>query len=148
MNGFPALALALSVGAPVLKDPPKKPEPLALVGSWVCTGIVDGGRTNSADVEARIEMEFTADGKIRLTKGGEAEPDGTYTADPKADPATLDFSLEPGGGVLRGIFRADGDTLTICCEDADQGKRPARFAAPAGTKLMLLTFAKIAPKKE
>lgn len=140
--------MALFVGAPMPKGPPKRPDPPALVGAWECTGITDSGRVNTADVEARIEIEFTADGKIRLTKRGKLEPDGTYAADPKAEPATMDFTLEPGGGLLRGIYKVDGDTLTICCEDADRGRRPTRFAAPAGTKLMLLTFTRIAPKKE
>jgi uncharacterized protein (TIGR03067 family) len=148
MNGLPVLALAIFVGAPQPKDAPKSPDPPTLVGDWVCTGITDGGRVNTTDVEAPIEIEFTADGKIRFTKKGKAEPDGTYTADPKTDPPAMDLTLEPGGGLLRGIYKVEGGTLTVCCEDVDRGTRPERFAAPAGTKLMLLAFTRIVPKKE
>jgi uncharacterized protein (TIGR03067 family) len=130
------------------KDPPKTPDPPALVGAWVCTRITDGGRANTADVEAGIEIEFTADGKIRFAKKGKAEPDGTYTVDPKTDPSAVDLILEPGGGLLRGIYEVEGDALTVCCADVDRGTRPTRFAAPAGTKLMLLTFNQIPTKKE
>lgn len=62
--------MAAFVGAPMPKDAPGKPEPPAVVGFWVCTGITDGGRANTADVEARIEIEFSADGKIRFAKKG------------------------------------------------------------------------------
>jgi uncharacterized protein (TIGR03067 family) len=148
MNGLPVLALAIFVAAPQPKDPPKSPDPPALVGAWVCTGITDGGRVNTTDVEARIEIEFTADWKIRINKKGMAEPGGTYTADPKTDPPAMDLTLEPGGGLLRGIYMVEGDTLTVCCEDVDRGTRPKRFAAPPGTKLLLLTFTRFAPKKE
>ena len=140
--------MAIFAGAPQPKDPPKTSDPPPLVGAWVCTGITDGGRVNTADVEARIEIEFTADGNIRFAKKGKAEPDGTYTADPEADPAAVDLTLEPGGGLLRGIYKVEGDILTVCCEDDDRGTRPKRFAAPAGTKLLLLTFTRIASKKE
>lgn len=140
--------MAIFVGAPQSKDPPKTPEPPALVGAWVCIRITVGGRAITADVEARIEIEFTADGKIRFAKKGKAEPNGTYMADPKADPAAVDLTLEPGGDLLRGFYKVEGDTLTVCCEDVNRGTRPTRFAAPAGTKLMLLNFTRIPVKKE
>jgi uncharacterized protein (TIGR03067 family) len=69
----------------------------------------------------------------RLTYGPGPEP-VVYdlTIDPTAKPATYHIShLGTNDPRFLGIYRIDGDTLTLCYRSASDG-RPAAFAAPPG----------------
>jgi uncharacterized protein (TIGR03067 family) len=131
------VGLALAVGAPTKKDPPAK-EPPSLVGEWVGESGVRGGKPENPP--PGTSLTFTADGKIRFKEGGDAKAEeGTYKADPKKTPAEIDINPPDGpkGETLRGIYKIEGDTLTICI--AMGGVRPTEFASPAGAEIMLIT---------
>jgi uncharacterized protein (TIGR03067 family) len=91
-----------------------------------------------------VTMTFTADGKFLLREGRrEKAEEGTYTADPKKDPAEIDLMSPPESGrpVVRGIFKIDGDTLTLCSADGPgAANRPNKFESPQGSRTMLMTF--------
>jgi uncharacterized protein (TIGR03067 family) len=147
MTWLPILGVALAVGAPAAKDPPRKADPPGLVGAWACTGIVADGRPLTESVKARIVLEFTSDGKLRTTKGGRPESEGSYTADATRDPAAVDFTVEAEGPVIRAIYEAGKETLTLCFEDEADGKRPVAFSG-TGAARMLVTFRRVPDKKE
>jgi uncharacterized protein (TIGR03067 family) len=126
------LGLALAVGAPNLKDPPASPD---LVGEWVVEAFTFGG--NGVPTGARVRL--TADGRFVF---GAPPPlpthEGTYTADRSKAPAQIDVGFSAAGASpMVGIFRFDGDALVICFGPAD---RPTEFAAPAGSRVGLLTL--------
>ena len=130
------IGLALAVGAPAPKEAPKK-DPPSLVGLWVAESGLRGGQMRPPP--PGTSMEFTADGKVFMReRGGEKSMEATYKADPKKDPAELDI-IPPlaGKGELLGIFKIDGDTLTICFAE---NERPAKFESPEGSRAMLVTL--------
>jgi uncharacterized protein (TIGR03067 family) len=147
MNCVTILSLAVVVAAPLPKDPPRKAEPPAIVGTWTCTSITDGGRPNSADVEGGLIFEFAANGTLKTTKNGKPEPDGSYVVDAAKSPTDIDLTPEAGGGIVRGIYKVEGDVLTLCFDDVIAGKRPTAFASPKGTSLLLITFKRLETKK-
>src|SRR5947209_19992132 len=91
-----ALALALVLAAPAPKEAPKKESPL--VGQWVLESITFGGMNLNAQVigKEKLTITFTKDGKTESTGfADQAGKTGSYTHDPKKDPAELDL-VDPG----------------------------------------------------
>jgi uncharacterized protein (TIGR03067 family) len=92
-----------------------------------------------------IRFTFTADGKLTVHepgggKGGEA---GSYKIDPKATPAEIDLIPSTAGNepTILGIYKLDGDTLTLCFHQGGRGsERPKTFESPAGAKAIVMTF--------
>jgi len=94
-----------------------------LQGTWVSTP------DNSQ--ESRWVFEGK---KVKSTAGGR-DYVCQVTVDPKATPhATIDFRVTEGpddsaGKTSRGIYKLEGDKLTICVTDPGEGSRPAEFKA-------------------
>jgi uncharacterized protein (TIGR03067 family) len=135
------LFVAVGLGAPALKDPPKEDLP-SLVGEWdVKSRMVGGQRKDPVDGST---VKFTADGGAKFTGGPSIA--GTYTADPTKDPAEFDIkpsatTTAPG---LTGIYRVDGDTLILCL--IQKGPRPTKFESPPGSRVLLFTVKRVAKK--
>lgn len=131
------VALAISVGAPATKD--SKKDPPSPVGVWVAEkGTRDGD--DRAVTAGSVTVEFTADGKVSLQEGSKRVGPVEYRLDPKRSPAEIDVKEME----MVGIYKVDGDTLTLCMGDG--GKRPTEFASPAGSKALLLTLKRAKPK--
>ena len=136
------LALALSIAAPGPKDGKKDPD--TLLGEWEAESLIKGGRPGK--VSPGTGMTFAAGGKVVLREKGK-DLEATFTADPKKGPPELEIVV-PDRAVaekLAGVYRVDGDTLTLCL-GAD-GARATAFESPAGSKLLLMVL-KRAKKKE
>jgi uncharacterized protein (TIGR03067 family) len=131
------VGLALVVGAPAKKDPPAK-DPPTLIGEWVGESGTRGGKPQNPP--PGTTLAFLADGTVRFREGGASKLEGgSYKADPKKSPAEIDITPPEAakGEILLGIYKIEGDTLTLCF--ALGGERPKEFAAPAGSEVMLVT---------
>jgi uncharacterized protein (TIGR03067 family) len=133
------LVLAIAVGAPAAKDPPKKDD-VTLVGEWSVENAIESGKQDNPP--PGTTWTFTADGKSILKVGGMALGDSTYTADSKKTPSTVDVEAGPLGKKLVGIYKAEKDTLTLCIAEGDK-ERPKEFESPAGSKIVLITLKRI-----
>jgi uncharacterized protein (TIGR03067 family) len=135
------IGLAVAVAAPAAKDAPKK-EPPSLVGEWAAESGVQGGKPDNPPPGTTIT--FTADGKAIMKEGKrERGEDATYKSDPKKNPSEIDLmppSADKGPNIL-GIYKIEGDTLTMCI--SMEGERPKEFASPAGSRVMLITCKRV-----
>jgi uncharacterized protein (TIGR03067 family) len=135
------VGLALSVGAPAVKDPPKKEA--TIIGQWVGEKAVAGGM-NLPVPDGGIIFTFAPDGLLTVTQGGRGKPDaGSYTVDPKKNPAEIDLvpAADKKEAVLQGIYKLDGDTLTLCFRRGAPGaERPKAFESPAGSDVIVMTL--------
>ena len=129
------LLLAASVAAPAAKDTKKDPD--TLVGEWAAESLVKGGKP--AKVHEGTGLTFGPGGKVLLSERGK-DVEATYTSDAKKAPPHLDIVV-PGGGAgptLTGIYKRDGDTLTLAF--GPDGERPAKFESADGSKVMLMVL--------
>ena len=132
-----ALVLTTGLGwsAPALKDPPKPPPDLA--GEWEVERLAIDGRP--LDLKGvHIRYRFTSDGRCHMWQQGQAIPPvddwPRYTTEPAAvtvmDPTGANDSAD------RGIYRREGDTLTLHFASGSTD-RPAGFEAAAGVRYVL-----------
>jgi uncharacterized protein (TIGR03067 family) len=108
--------------------------------------MVRDGQQAPADVAASIRRVVDGD-HVTWTRDGKSFAGTTITYDTTQTPRALD--LVPDGGPNRdrrylGIYRLEGDELTICVADPGE-PRPTSFDAPAGSKRTLQTFKRIKP---
>jgi uncharacterized protein (TIGR03067 family) len=127
------LGLALAIGAPGAKD---TKDPPSLIGNWIGESGIKGGKPSPPE---GAMMEFTKEGTMVLKERDKVIP-GTYKTDAKKTPGELDISISAGGQNLSlpGIYKIDGDTLTICF--AFGGDRPKKFESPEGSATTLITL--------
>jgi len=134
------LGLAITLGAPATKDSPKK-DPPTIVGEWVGEKAITGGKEKPVP-EGGIDFTFTDDGKLTVREGTRNDAasfkTGSYKIDAKKNPAEIDIMPPPDKKepTIQGIYKIEGDTLTLCIgHDTD---RPTKFESPAGAKTMLM----------
>lgn len=139
------LTLALALAAPAPKgDSEAKP---SLVGEWEASSLTWGGQDVPLP-EGGITFDFAADGTAAVREGRAAPSPRAYKLDPSADPPAIDIG-RPGADepVSPGIYRLDGNALTLCLGVGPKAGRPKRFESPAGSRAMLMTL-KRAKKKD
>jgi uncharacterized protein (TIGR03067 family) len=137
------LGLALSVAAPMPKSEAKK-DPPSPVGTWVGVKAVSRGMDLPVP-DGGIEFTLTADGQLLVKEGPKEKPEaGSYKLDPKKEPAEIDLvppadKKEP---TLLGIYKLEGDTLTLCFAKGPGGttERPKAFESPAGSDTIVITM--------
>jgi uncharacterized protein (TIGR03067 family) len=134
--------LLWSVAAPGPKEVAKKDTaPLTIIGKWEVKSCVVGGKEDTR--YPGDSWEFASDGRIIINT---KDKGSTYKVDDTKGPSEFDLIAAGKGGVataLKGIYKIDGDTLTICVVDG--GDRATKFDSTAG---MLITFKHVATKKE
>jgi uncharacterized protein (TIGR03067 family) len=132
------VGLALTIGAPTVKDPPNKDAP-SIVGEWIGETAISGGKQRPAP-EKGFVMKFSADGTLSLKDDGRDRPDVPYKLDAKKTPAEIDIVPPKGEETMIGIYKIEGDTLTICLTGGKDAARPTKFESPEGAMTVLITL--------
>jgi uncharacterized protein (TIGR03067 family) len=114
-----------------------KKDPTVLEGNWSVESIEYDGK--SADMKTIKDMQFVFQGnQLTVKKGKKVTAQGTFTLDPKAKPATIDY--EEGKAIFSpydtGIFEVKGNNLKMCTT-ADRKKRPTAFDSKQGQVIVL-----------
>ena len=146
---FPCLLVGLMIAAPAPKDAPKREAP-SLVGEWEGEKAVAGGKELPVPAGG-VGFTFNADGTVTMREGKRAPRQLRYTADPKKDPAEFDIlppDDKPERGVFVGIYKIEGDTLTVCAAVGPPGTaRPTTFESTPGSEARLVVFKRVKKKE-
>jgi uncharacterized protein (TIGR03067 family) len=112
-----------------------------LRGKWTAVRAERDGRP-AADIAGHVLL--IEDGKFSIKENGVTIFGGTLWLDEGASPWGIDFrhtGYTSAGKTWRGIYRIDGDTLTICDDAANmQRSRPTSFGTEADSGLVMIVF--------
>jgi RNA polymerase sigma-70 factor (ECF subfamily) len=117
------------------KDKPASDEE-KIAGAWAITAMEEGGQKAPEDSLKDAKAILTRDGNMTL-KRGEQDEERTFTLDPSRNPKEIS-QTNAKGLTLRGIYKLDGDTLTVCMDR--NGNVPTEFASKEGTTVVLVVL--------
>jgi uncharacterized protein (TIGR03067 family) len=122
-----------------------------LEGTWVTTEINFGGKKLPKEQVEKLQLTVTVRGdKYAVQVQGKVEEEGTFKADPSKKPKTLDLNIESGknkGKTQRGIYRVDGETLSVSFAPAGAKERPGAFTFEEGSKYQTYVLQRQREKK-
>ncbi|QJW94308.1 TIGR03067 domain-containing protein [Frigoriglobus tundricola] len=117
-------------------------------GAYTIIAIEIGGKPIPKDLldkatDAERALKITSD-TIIATKGGKDDP-ATYTINSAQMPPQINMTAKrPGSSKddkMYGIYKLDGDTLTICLVTSDDAKdRPAEFKTAPNSQAVMMTL--------
>ena len=118
-----------------------------LEGNWIATKAERDGK--AADAVVGHQLSFAGNRFHIQSKDGKPLYAGTVRVNPSAKPAAIDLENTEGvvkGKAWKGIYRLDGDTLTICDNEPNLAeRRPTVFEAKSGSGYVLITFRRAKP---
>ena len=142
MHRLTSAMCCLIIGTGLVLAQPVEQAQKQLEGTWIATKAERDGK--AADDVVGHRLSFTGNRFQIQSKDGNLLYAGTVRVDPSAKPAAIDFEHTEGvvkGKAWKGIYRLDGDTLTICdnAPNLDE-RRPIAFEAKSGSGYDLITF--------
>jgi uncharacterized protein (TIGR03067 family) len=108
-----------------------------LQGTWKVESATRGGK--EAPAERAQAMRLVIEGDQITVKEGTMAEAAMFTLLPDQKPPAIDIKPNrPGEKTVRGIYRLEGDTLTMCW--SREGGRPTEFASKEGSGAILLVL--------
>jgi uncharacterized protein (TIGR03067 family) len=128
------------------KPDPSAKERARLQGAWTVVSHEANGKKSKAATIAGWKLTVSGD-RMTTRDGTELLDESTFRLRPAATPRGIDLKLTAGpdkGKQVKGIYKLDGDSLTICV--AEPGKeRPKAFKTSEGSGHMLFVFKRAKP---
>lgn len=134
---FLGCLLALSAGADPLDKAARK-ELKALEGDWVVVRLEAGGKKHEPGAGEQMKLTFQG---AKWSFPATGERGEVVALDAASSPRSIDLKKTSGRVMVReGIYKLDGDNLTIALYQGTDKKRPTGFDTPsdAGTVVFVL----------
>jgi uncharacterized protein (TIGR03067 family) len=131
--------IGLLVGQP--KQDKAKDPALDLAGGWKMVLLFVNGEEVPTDQAQSGEL-VVVDDEYRPKLGANVEV-STFKIDATKSPKAIDFTYTSGfskGKTIKGIYKIEGDDLTICRGLGPEKDRPDEFAAPTGSELLMVVW--------
>jgi uncharacterized protein (TIGR03067 family) len=111
-------------------------------GTWILTSAISNGKKVPDDILAKfMPTAMFKDGKYEMSIMGNLEEAGAYKLDAAKKPATIDLIIEKGrdkGMTQLGIFKIEGNTVTIALTKPGKDNRPKEFESSADVEVQTL----------
>jgi RNA polymerase sigma factor (sigma-70 family) len=122
---------------PAAKEEAPKDEE-KIVGTWAFLSMEKGGQKEQEENVKEAQLIFASDGKL-TAKVPKGEKVGTYKLEPAKKPKAITITTETGA-TIPGIYKLEGDTLTVCLAEEQAKDPPTEFASREGTKIVLIVL--------
>jgi len=110
-------------------------------GTWRAVSFRHNGEEAAEAVVRAITRTVEGD-RVVWRRDGKSFSASTIVLDPTADPRAIDVHADGGPGrdkVVRGVYKLDGDELTLCTAPPDE-PRPTGFHAETDEPWTLMVF--------
>jgi RNA polymerase sigma-70 factor (ECF subfamily) len=124
----------------------KKTDEDTIQGTWKVESVTMNGQDKDGKGDLLEKSTFEIAANKMLVKFNKGNKPSTYTLDPATNPKTIDITPEEGDGkgqAVPGIYKLEGDTLTICFPCGAQMKRPTEFVSKEGSDTILLVLKRV-----
>jgi uncharacterized protein (TIGR03067 family) len=132
--------------ADTLGGDPARADLETLQGRWkIASLIVDGREVEDTEIKG---TKLVLEGDEYKAILGEQILKVRLKLDPSRTPKVIDMTYRDESTenrTFRGIYKLDGDTVTICRPTRPEGQRPTEFAAPADSKQILIVVKREKP---
>ena len=136
-----AVALLFAVVSPTrAEDDPKKVQE-SLQGEWRMVELIRDGRPEPKEEVRDTKATFKGN-QLSMQTGKRGAEVSSFTLDPKANPPAID--LKPTGEkfTVRGIYKLEKDTLTLCFS-FDGKDRPKEFKSEKGRGIGMVVLERV-----
>jgi uncharacterized protein (TIGR03067 family) len=110
-----------------------------LQGTWVVESGQRNGQPTPLDQVGMQRAVFDGD-KLHAVMPGGITGDGYAQLVETTQPKQIWLQVQGENKGMRGIYKIDGDRLTLCMDQDAAGEIPKSFAAPAGTTIDLIVM--------
>lgn len=125
----------------------KKTDKDNIQGTWRVESVKMNGQDKDGKGELLKKSTFEIAADKMLVKFNEGNKPSTYTLDPAAKPKTIDITPQGEGDgkgeTVPGIYKLEGDTLTICLPCGAQMERPTEFVSKEGSNTLLILLKRV-----
>jgi uncharacterized protein (TIGR03067 family) len=98
-----------------------------LQGEWTLVSVEVRGKKRPDTVNAVSKLTISGNQWVVTYRDFASNARATIEIDPSKDPKTIDFTFRGAEEPVRGIYKLEGDTLTVCRNATVGGARPKEF---------------------
>jgi uncharacterized protein (TIGR03067 family) len=134
------LAVGLLVAGDDAKKEDKDKEAKKIIGTWTAVSMERNGQKAPEEEFKGLSVIFAADGKVTVKTPGKEDTTGKYKLDTTKKVKEITLVEADTEKTLYGIYKIDGDNLTICADDTGADTRPTEFATKEGSTARLVVL--------
>lgn len=108
-------------------------------GAWVAESGQRNGEAAALDQIGIQRAVFEGD-TLKVAMPGGIDGEGTFELRTSDNPKQIWIQVEGRSDGMRGIYKLDGDRLTLCMNQDRRGSVPKEFAAPSGTMIDVIVL--------